>query len=84
MARISDQEMSSMLVRMGQPRSPETAAAERGRNVRALVDEVRRLRDMIDRIYEHVPQRDDELDAEVLEIRQERRARAVADKEGRS
>ena len=92
MARITDQELFE--IEMSQ-RIDDTITRMPGAQlitglsdpavIPGLVAEVRRLRAMIDRCYEHCSFVDAELDAEVLEIRQERRSQAVAqrEKEGR-
>lgn len=49
-----------------------------------LVAEVRRLRAILDRVFEHVTVEDAEMEAEVREIRQERRGRAVVETGGGS
>jgi hypothetical protein len=69
-ARITDHELAA-LERQQFPRGSGTL----------LVAEIYRLRAILDRVYESCSAEDEELDAEVREIRQERRSAAVAARE---
>jgi hypothetical protein len=80
MARITEQDLQRALKSAAGAADYLEKEGGDPEDLRNLVAEVRRLRAILDRVYSSCTARDEELDAEVREIRQEKAARAASEK----